>query len=230
MTDEVDKFFQELLGAQGLDVAVIEEIQAAGRVSKYDARSTIITQENSDNDVFYLLSGKATAVIYSSEGHEIWLGDYQQGDFFGEMAALTGEGRSASVVARTEVTVAVFSAEDFLNLMRRHGAFGTGVARSLAVRARHSAQRMFELSTLSVSGRVYAELLREAKPIVAGGASGNAIQPAPSLAELARRVNSTRESVSRTISDLERKGVVQRRDDIIVVLTPDEIALLASRR
>lgn len=228
MNDNTDRFFRALLGESEDNVAVVEDIRAASKIRQIKARSMIITQDSSDNDIFCLLNGKVKAVLYSGEGHEIWLDDFQPGDFFGEMAVLTGERRSSSVVAQTKVTVAVFRAEDFLKLMRRHGAFSIAVARWLAERVRHTTQRMFELSALSVTGRVYAELMRGAQPVEAGNNAERVIRPAPSMVELARQVNSTRESVSRTINDLERRGLIVRRDDSIVIFTPAKLAVQSS--
>lgn len=228
--DDTDRFFRVLLGEGEDNAAVIEDIRAASRIRQIEARSMIITQDSSDNDVFCLLNGEAKAVLYSDDGHEIWLDDFQPGDFFGEMAVLTGEQRSSSVVAKTKATVAVFRAEDFLKLMRRHGAFSIAVARWLAERVRHTTQRMFELSALSVTGRVYAELLRGAQPVEAEENVKRVIRPAPSMTELAHQVNSTRESVSRTINDLERKGLIARRDDTIVIFAPTELVVQSSGR
>lgn len=225
MNDDTDRLFRTLLGEGEDVVAVIEDIRAASRTVQIESRSLIITQDNSDNDVFYLLEGKAKAVLYSEEGHEIWLDDFQPGDFFGEIAVLTGEQRSSSVVAKTKATVAVFRAEDFLGLMQRHSTFSIAVARWLAERVRHTTQRMFELSALSVTGRVYAELLRGARSAALIDGIERTIRPAPSITELAHQVNSTRESVSRTINDLERRGLIARRDDAIIIFTPAELAV-----
>ena len=69
-----------------------------------------------------------------------------------------------------------------------------------------AARRMVERTTLSATGRIYAELLRQANE-----ADGRTIRPLPTMSELALIVQSTRETVSRTINDLERRGYIDRK-------------------
>ena len=74
-------------------------------------------------------------------------------------------------------------------------------------------QRMVETNLLSATGRVCAELLRLSRQ-----AEDGVIRPVPVMAELAQRVQSTRETVSRTVSRLEQRGIVQRRGDGLAVV------------
>ena len=67
-------------------------------------------------------------------------------------------------------------------------------------------------------GRVHAELLRLARL-----ADGRVIRPAPVLAKLAVRVQSTRETVSRTINALERRGIIRRERDALVIVAPHRL-------
>jgi DNA-binding MarR family transcriptional regulator len=83
---------------------------------------------------------------------------------------------------------------------------------------------MFELSALSAPGRIYAEILRMSVP--SPDSQRRLIQPVPSLTALAVRVNTTRETVSRTVSDLEKRGLLQRVNDSFELVDPDQLARL----
>src|SRR5690606_18270042 len=96
-------------------------------------------------------------------------------------------------------------AADFVLLVERHGVLGLVLVRSLMRQLRATSARMIDRTTLSAPGRVHAELLRLARE-----GDGRTIRPAPVLAALAVRVQSTRETVSRTVSALERRGIVRR--------------------
>ena len=91
----------------------------------------------------------------------------------------------------------------------------------MARRIQHTSQRMFELSAWSATGRIYSELLRIATP----GADGTAlvIEPTPSMTELAARVNSTRETVSRTVNDLRRRGLLRKTNTGLELIDPGQL-------
>jgi hypothetical protein len=73
---------------------------------------------------------------------------------------------------------------------------------------------MIDRNTLSAVGRIHAELWRRAER------SGWTISPPPVLAALALDLQTTRETVSRTVSALERRGVVRRTPDALIVVAP----------
>jgi DNA-binding GntR family transcriptional regulator len=77
---------------------------------------------------------------------------------------------------------------------------------------------MAERTTLSAAGRVHAELLRLARL-----GDGHSVRPVPVLAALAVRVHSTRETVSRAINALERRGIVRRDADALVIVAPHRL-------
>ena len=172
--------------------------------------------------------GKVKAVVFSMEGHEIWLNDIYKGEIFGEIAAIGGFKRTSNVVAETKGTVAVFSAEDFLKLMNQHGSFGIKLSEILIKRIRSITRRMFELSVLSAPGRVYSELLRISSPFSSDEKERRIIKPLPILSVLAKRVNSTRETVSRAINDLEKRGLIIRTEKALIIITPRELSGLIS--
>ncbi|WP_291841978.1 Crp/Fnr family transcriptional regulator [Maricaulis sp.] len=189
------------------------------------AGTVIIAQDEADDRVFLLLEGRARVVLLSEDGQEIWLDGFESGAVFGELASLTGQPRISGIIAETECDLAVYTGDAFFDLIRHHGEIGLALSRLLARRVQHTTQRMFELSALSAPGRIYAELLRMSRP-VGSDRSARVIEPAPSMKELALRVNSTRETASRTINDLQRKGLLEKLRDRIELVDPDQLARL----
>ena len=78
--------------------------------------------------------------------------------------------------------------------------------------------RMFEQVALSAVGRVHAELLRQARQ-----AQELTIRPAPVVADLAVQVATTRETASRAVNALDRRGIIRRGDDQLVVVAPHRL-------
>jgi len=95
------------------------------------------------------------------------------------------------------------------------GASGT---RLLTARLRQATARLYERAALSSVGRVHAELLRQARL-----GAGLAITPAPVLADLALIAATTRETASRAVNALERRGIIRRDGDALVVVAPHRL-------
>lgn len=212
----------------GNNAKTLTKVKTICSLKDFDKGITLISQDDTDNEVFLLLKGKVKAVVLSAEGHEIWLNDINSGEIFGEIAAICGFKRTSSIVAETKGTVAVFSAEDFLNLMSEHGSIGIKLSEILIKRIRSISRRMFELSVLSAPGRVYSELLRLSSPLSSEEKERRIIKPLPILSEMAKSVNSTRETVSRAINDLEKRGLIIRSEKALIIITPRKLSGLIS--
>ena len=210
------------LSALGLvDPAAINALKSAAEVKLFSEGATIIAQDEDEDQVYILLSGRARVVLLSENGQEIWLDQLDPGAVLGELAALTGQRRTSEIIAELPSMLAIFSSGSFFDLVRSHGELGMSLARILAGRVHHTTQRMFELSALSAPGRVYAEILRMAGPPADG--HYRVIEPIPSLTAIAGRINTTRETVSRTISDLERRGLLERSETGFKLVDPDRL-------
>ncbi len=212
-------------------LSLMEEVARAALIARAELRrfpagASIIAQDDEEDQVFLLLDGSARVVLLSEGGQEIWLDTLQPGTIIGELAALTDRRRTSEIIAETECELACYGAAVFVALLQEHGELGLALSRILARRVHHTTQRMFELSALSAPGRVYAEILRMSESSTAGRT--RIIQPIPSLTAVALRVNTTRETVSRTISDLERRGLLRRREHAFELVDPDHLARLGT--
>lgn len=205
----------------GSNPDVLHDVEAASTLRQFASGAVILGEEDKGKSVYYILEGKAKTVRYSSEGAEVWLDEMAPGALFGEMAALGAKARTATIVAASNVSVAVFSESAFLELMQKHGSIGLQVAKLLVARVEKTTQRMFELAAFSSKGRVYAELLRQARPIE--GSPHSRINSMPSMSAMARQLNNTRETVSRTVNELEKEGFIKRDGNQLTILMPDAL-------
>ena len=96
---------------------------------------------------------------------------------------------------------------------------GNAIANDLARCLKTMMERYIEALTLSAKGRVCAELYRLAYPI---GVQPEhmIVRPNPVFVELAIRINSTRETVSRAVSELQKKGVLVRETGALIIRNP----------
>ena len=99
------------------------------------------------------------------------------------------------------------------------------VLKRLTNQIRALTERVFEFSALAVENRIQAEVLRLARDHMEGDNSA-LIKPAPTHAEIASRVSTHREAVTRALSDLARRGIVERRDGTLAVLDVEALSEL----
>ncbi len=197
---------------------VAASIGARANDRSFLPKAVILHQDDEPDETFLLIAGRAHAMLYGIEGQMVLLHEFATGDIFGAIDGDAPERLEADIVAVEAARTASFGAGDFLQLMENYGCVGLAVSRMLLRQLRAATGRMVERVTLSASGRVYAELLRLARL-----GDGRSVRPAPVLAALAVRVNSTRETVSRTISGLERRGIVRRDEDALIIVAPGRL-------
>jgi CRP/FNR family cyclic AMP-dependent transcriptional regulator len=201
----------------------LEQVVKACKWQDHAAGAEILSYRDASTDVFFLAAGKVRVIIYSPEGKAVLFADLKAGATFGEIAAIDRAPRSASAEAIEPCTVAFLTASQFEGLLLKHPAMAYATLRHLGAEVRRLTERVLEFSTLMVQNRIQAELLRLAAD--AGQGDGQALlSPAPSLSDIADRVSTHREAVSRELSRLGAVGLLRReRGDLRIT----DIARLA---
>ncbi len=201
---------------EGISPGELEKLARGFRWKRYSAGQQIISHLDESTDVFLVIEGTVRVVIYSREGKEVAFRDITVGEYFGELAAIDGLPRSATIVAIDDSIIASMSAETFWQVLRSYPDAATCLLKDLTESVRTLTERIFEFSALAVKNRIHAELLR----LVRGHMTGEneaVISPAPTHTEIAGRISTRRESVARELSDLARNGLVERRRGALVI-------------
>lgn len=205
-----------------LDAREAARVEQACSWKTYAAQEQIIDRQSDTQDVYFVVAGAVRVVIYSLSGREITLDDVAAGGHFGDLAAIDGEPRSASVMALEDTVIAALSRDRFLQLLSENFKFTLRLMRSLTRIIRSSTDRIMDLSTLAANNRVQADLLRLARNNMVGERRAE-IVPIPVHGDIASRVSTTRETVARVLSDLSRQGVVERQKDRLVIADVDKL-------
>jgi CRP-like cAMP-binding protein len=193
----------------GLSNEGIGRIAETCKWQTYNAGQTIVDYRGSSSDVLFLLTGKARVINYSADGKSVVFVDLAAPALFGEIAAIDRGPRSAGVEALEPCTIASLSARSFEQLMLGEPKIAIAVLRHLAAEVRRLSERVFEFSTMVVQNRVQAELIRLAGTV--GQTCGEVVlSPAPSLSDIADRISTHREAVSRELSRLTALGLLRR--------------------
>ncbi len=213
---------------RSLDQAARQSLAQRCRWQRFGAHDEIIGRESDSRDVYFIISGRVRVVNHSLSGREIAFHEMPAGDYFGELAAIDGRPRSATVVALTESLLASVSPDTFINLLHDHPEMAIEVLRELAQFVRISTDRIMELSTLGAHNRVHSEILRVGRALASDGGNDARISPIPVHADIASRVSTTRETVARVLSDLAKQGLVRREKNALVVTDLDQLETLVN--
>jgi CRP-like cAMP-binding protein len=203
---------------RGLPAQVITEIAETCTWRLYEKEATIVAHNDATRDVMLVHFGTVRVVQYSSSGREVDYADIEAGGHFGEIAAIDGGPRSAHVVSLSRSVAVILPEEKFLHLLRAHPDFALGVMRRLTTIIRGVNIRVRDLSVLKAADRVAVELSRLARAHL-GEANGRVIvKPMPTATAIANRTGTTRETVTRTLTDFARRGFVRRVNSDLEIL------------
>lgn len=206
-----------LFSSLGLEDVGKLDLQCVFR--KFNAGEWVIDDQSEGTDVFFVLSGRARVVIGSS-GREVIFRDICEGEYFGELSAIDRRSRSAGIRAITDTVVARMSATVFRETIHHYPSVCDEVLATLVATIRNLDNRVNEQTNLDVHQRLCAELLRLSRKAADGRFI---VSPPPTHAELAARISTHREAVTKLLNALEREGAIARLRGAIVLLKPNHL-------
>jgi CRP/FNR family cyclic AMP-dependent transcriptional regulator len=197
---------------QGIQDAFTRQLASLGRVRTYPKNTVFITEGDSSDSVFVILSGRVKVFISDSEGHEMILDTQGPGEYVGEMA-LDGKPRSASVMTLEPSTFAVIGREPVREHIRANPDFALDMISRIIDRARIATSSVKDLALLDVYGRVARLLLN-----MAVEREGKLTIPEKlTQQEIAERVGASRDMVSRIFRDLTAGGYITVENRFITI-------------
>jgi CRP/FNR family transcriptional regulator, cyclic AMP receptor protein len=194
---------------KGLDRYTLREIAAQCKWIRCKRDQVVIRRDGTDRDVYSVIAGVVRVGAETESGRRITFRDLAAGEVFGEHSAIDGRARFADVLALRESLLASMSPEVFRAIVAEHAVVRERLLRCLGGTVRELAERLLERGAQPVQRRVWVDLLRRARD--AGIADNRArLEPAPTHYDIASRVGSSREQVTRELSSLARRGLVER--------------------
>ena len=186
----------------------------------------VISQNDKSLDVFFVLEGSARATGLSAEGKLVTYREIPEGAVFGELSAIDDLPRSANVVATGRLVVGRMTQKDFRDAIDNDHVFRWALLEYMTEQSRAMTARIFEFSTMVVRDRLIGELLRLAEA-TSPDANRVEIQPAPTHFDLASRISTHREAVSREMSSLTKDGLLSKQ---LKTLTLHDVGALRRQR
>lgn len=180
----------------------------------FDKGTIIDKSSEKDHSLYLIEAGRVVPYFVGPNGQGVALSELKAGDIVGDMSAF-GIVDPATYFEVTDDTVAFsLSRGQFFDSLRSVPEFAELVARALCLRLRIMERLYVESRLLPMRMRLYAELIRLGRRDAQGQLR---ISPAPTHAELARRIASQRETVTKQLSVLTKFNVIEASRDFIAI-------------
>lgn len=176
---------------------------------RHYARETPIFFEHEEGDSFFMiLKGRVKVTILGDDGREVILSMLGTGDVFGEMALLDDEPRSATAIAVEDCDLLSLQRSEFDGVVKSRASISAGLIKVLSARLRKANHQISTLALLDVYGRVARVLMEMARDEGRRLRDGRIAFRRATHQEIANRIGTTRETVTRMMKDLERQGLI----------------------
>ncbi len=192
----------------------LREIAARCKSARFKKGDVIFHKTDLSTDLYIVNSGKLKAVLADEEGDEIVLAEFAKGDFFGELSLLDGKGRSATIVAEKDSELSVLQKNVFLEVLYKNPSIAVELMATIVERLRKADEFIESLAFLEVGERLVRTLLEAAEET---GPHGFLKAGRLTHKELAARIGSSREAVSKCLKVLTTKGIVREADENILI-------------
>jgi CRP-like cAMP-binding protein len=206
---------------EGLPEDIVDKAVAHVVVRSHPANQVILLENDWGTSVYFILEGWVKIRTYNLDGKEVTLNVLGKGELFGEMAPLDEVPRSTDVITLVPTLIGNMPSQDFVDLIRSEPASGVRLAQLMARRLRQVNRRL-RLRESDSTSRVADILLFLADGQGKPGDQGIEIPNLPHR-ELSSLSGLARETVTRVLSKLEKKGLIYRDRDTLSI--PDIHAL-----
>ncbi|MEV0589800.1 Crp/Fnr family transcriptional regulator [Nonomuraea cavernae] len=185
----------------------IEAFRAVGRPRRWERGATVMTEGDTSDWVLVLTEGRVKVSSHTSSGTEVVLAVRGPGGLLGDMSAIDGSPRSATVTALEPI--AGFVVRDFPAFLQAHGRIAVLLMQLVTGRLRDADRKRIEYGAFDTTGRVATRLLELAERYGEKTNSGVRVALPLSQDELAGWTGASREAVSKALRTLRDRGLIE---------------------
>jgi CRP/FNR family transcriptional regulator, global nitrogen regulator len=203
----------------------LEDFEGAGiRVAerRFAAKDMIFAPGDPDDQVYFLLEGTVRLYKIYGEYKEATVALLTDGDVFGELSFQETSRQNAFAEAVTDARVAVVRKSVLNEVIKRHPEFALKLFSSYSERLRQSDETIESLLDREVSARLAKLLSHLGERFGEPDGSATVLKMRLTHQDLANMIFSTREAVSKEMSEFQRAGLIETRNHRIVVNRPLE--------
>jgi CRP-like cAMP-binding protein len=206
-----------------LSLEEIDELRKRGRRRLWPRGATLFTEGAPSDVVIILLTGRVKVYSLTELGGEVVLAVRGPGALLGELAAIDGRPRSASMSALEPVEALVITVAAFTSYLETTARVTLVLLRMLTGRLRDADRKRVEFGAHDTAGRVARRLVELAERFGEPAGKGVRITVPFTQDELASWVGSSREAVTKALSRLRSRGYIHTQRRTITVLDLDAL-------
>lgn len=203
-----------------LDEEALYALARATRTCHYPAGTVVLMEGDTCPGLWIVESGRVKASLLSPSGREHILAIYGPGEVVNELSAFDNAASAITLQTLTETYLAVISCPVFQKLLDEHPEVTREALKRLANLGRQLVATIADLSLRTVTARLAGLLLDSAT---------QSCDATMTRGQMAARLGTVREVISRSLRDLERLGLIRIERDRIILLKPRDLAQLAER-
>jgi CRP-like cAMP-binding protein len=204
------------------------DLRSVGRPRSYGANVTLFHHGDEAGPVVVLLTGRAKVLSLSSAGREVIVAVRGPGDLLGEMSAIDGEPRSATVTTLEPVEALMVPGSAFAAFLERRPRVALVLLRMVAGRLRYADASQADFASHDVMGRVAFRLVELCERFGEAAEGGIEIELPLSQEELASWTGASREAVSKALQLLRSLKIVETGRRRVVVRDLEALRARAS--
>jgi CRP/FNR family transcriptional regulator, cyclic AMP receptor protein len=206
-----------------LSAGEAEKLAVLLRRRRYRAGEPVFREGDPGMALYIIETGEVKILLGGSEGKEVVLALLGPGEFFGELALLDGEPRSADAVATAAGELLVLPREDFLRFLREVPAVAVNMLASLSRRFRRTDRLVHDAAFSDVRTRVTRLLVELAETRGKAAHGGVVIGPRLTQGDLASMVGATRESINKCLRSYAAQGLLRHERGRLLLLNVDRL-------
>ncbi|WP_019866335.1 Crp/Fnr family transcriptional regulator [Methylovulum miyakonense] len=200
----------------------IESLALKAKCCTFPKHTIIITEKDETDSLYIIVSGKVRIFTSDNTGREVTLMTQDSGSYFGELALLGNEPRSASVITLEKTVCGIISKTDFKVWLTEHPDVTLNLLNDMSEKIRQLTQSVKNLALSNVHERTVQVLYK----LACKDQNGNLIiYDRPTQLELASMIGASREMINKVLRELERKGHVEIHDKTMHLKIPPPVRL-----
>ena len=212
---------------RGVSAAALDEARKSARRLIFSKDARVFDQGDTRVRAHALLKGIVRISQSGSDGAQIVIRFIGSGEIFGVAAAFTDHRYPADADTMAPSVVVSWSEADLIRLIHRHPQVALNALRVMGRRLAELQNRLREVSTQSVERRVAHTILRLVRQFGREESLGTTIGLSLRRKDIADIAGTTLYSVSRALTDWEKRGLLFTRDQTLTVTKLKEIRAIA---
>ncbi len=174
-------------------------------------QAIIISEGDETNSLYIIVSGKVRVYSSDEKSKEVTLLVQESGSYFGELALLGDEPRSASVETLEKTVCAIISKNDFKYWLLCHPDVAIDLLSVLSNKIRHLTEKVKQMAL----SNVYERTIKMLQDMAVKEGDIFVIDNKPTQQELANMVGSSREMINKVMKELTKGGYIVIHDKTI---------------